>query len=318
MVYISVILITARPEYKVIGQSDESWLKAILRLLSEQTFWDFELIIVDSLYGTRGYDFQDEPFIVQYVPVHPNHRVWLDRKRYNICGSLNTALMYAEGEIIVRMDDCCEPDKDYLQRIYDEYQRGFWLQGMHIRYRDGKPSVNAEGVINQDSRIDIVKANGGRVLGPPEWMYGHAVFPLEAALRVNGFDELFDGDKQQEDQDFGSRLVMAGYRDKILLDSRHTIIEHEHEAIPSDIIDPTHPQIKCNYAIYMRSLNMNRWRVNEQRLTAEDIQFIREETLRAPCSNVNHTYAENCEGPLYQQWIDSQNLFNLRELRLEM
>ena len=81
-------------------------------------------------------------------------------------------------------------------------------------------------------------------------MYGHATFPLEAALRVNGFDELFDGDKQQEDQDFGSRLVMAGYKDKILVDSRHTIIEHEHEAIPSDIIDPTHPQISAT----MRSI----------------------------------------------------------------
>ena len=319
MIDISVILVTARPEYSIIGQPDLNMLKNIVASLQAQTFKNFELIVVDSIYGTeREHIFHDAPFEVKYVSIHPEHRIWLDRQRYNICGSLNTALMYAEGELIVRVDDCCEFDPGYLQRIWDEYETGLWLQGMHIKYRNGEIGRDKSGAITQDSRIPIVADQGGRCLGPPEWMYGYATFPLAAAIRVNGFDELFDGDKQQEDQDFGNRLFLAGYVDKLLLDSRHTVIEHEHHPVPSDIIDPSHPQIKCNYAIYLRSLNLNRWKANTYKLTAEDIQFIKEETLRAPCSNVSHTYAENCEGELFQQWIDSQNLFDLRERRLEV
>ena len=319
MVDISVILITARPEYSIIGQPDKNMLKNIVECLYAQSFQNFELIVVDSLYGEeRGYTFHEAPFEVKYVPIHPEHRIWLDRKRYNICGSLNTALMHSEGELIARVDDCSEFDKDYLQRIWGEYQKGYWLQGMHKKYLNGKQGRTATGELTQDSRIQIVADNGGRCLGPPEWMYGYAVFPLEAAITVNGFDELFDGDKQQEDQDFGSRLVMAGYKDKILVDSRHTVIEHEHLPIPSDIIDPTHPQIKCNYAIYVRSRKLNRWKANEVKLSDEDIRFIKEETLRAPCSNVSHTYADDCEGEVFQQWIDSQHIFNLREMRLEI
>lgn len=318
MVDISVILITARPVFSIIGQPELNMLINIETCLKKQTFKHFELIVVDTLYDTRIHSFDGLPFEVKHVPIHPKHRVWIDRKRYNICGSLNTALMHAEGDLIVRIDDCSEFDEGYLQRIWDEYKTGLWLQGMHVKYLNGKISMDAQGVISQDSRIPIVESLGGRCLGPHEWMYGYATFTLEAALKVNGFDELFDGDKQQEDQDFGSRLCLAGYTDKFLLNSKHKVIEHEHLEIPSDIIDPTNRSIKCNYAIYLLSRMKNRWKANNLKLSDQDIDFIKRETLIAPCSTVNHTYADDCEGELFQQWVDSQHIFDLRERRLEV
>lgn len=313
MVDISVILVTARPEFSIIGQPEVSWINKILMCLRIQTFKDFELVIVDSLYGKREHSFNGLPFDVKYVPVHPEHRVWLDRKRYNICGSLNTALMYVEGELIVRIDDCSEFDEGYLQRIWNEYETGLWLQGMHVKYLNGEISRDANGVISQDSRIPIAESHGGRCIGPHEWMYGYATFPMEAAIKVNGFDELFDGDKQQEDQDFGSRLCLAGYTDRFLVDSKHKVIEHEHLPIPSDIIDPTNPLIKCNYAIYLLSRIKNKWRANNVKLTQKDIDFIKRETLVSPCSTKKHMYADDCEGELFDLWVKSQNIFNLRE-----
>ena len=318
MVDISVILITARPVFSIIGQPELDMLTNIEGCLKRQTFKEFELIVVDALYGQRIHSFDGLPFDVKYIPIHPKHRIWMDRKRYNICGSLNTALMYAEGELIVRVDDCSEFDEGYLQRIWDEYETGLWLQGMHVKYLNGEIARDANGVISQDSRILIAESHGGRCLGPHEWMYGYATFPMEAAIKVNGFDELFDGDKQQEDQDFGSRLCLAGYTGKFLVDSKHKVIEHEHMDIPSDIIDPANRSIKCNYAIYILSRMKNMWRANSVKLSKEDIDFIKRETLRAPCSTVNHTYADDCEGELFSQWVDSQHLFDLRERRLEV
>lgn len=318
MVDISVILITARPEYSIIGQPELNMLTNIEGCLKKQIFKDFELIVVDALYGQRIHSFDGLPFDVKYVPIHPKHRIWMDRKRYNICGSLNTALMHAEGELIVRIDDCSEFDEGYLQRIWDEYETGLWLQGMHVKYLNGEIARDANGIISQDSRIPIAESHGGRCLGPPEWMYGYATFTMEAAIKVNGFDELFDGDKQQEDQDFGSRLCLAGYTGKFLVDSKHKVIEHEHLPIPSDIIDPTNLSIKCNYAICVLSRMKNRWRANSVKLSKEDIDFIKRETLRAPCSTVNHTYADDCEGELFSQWVESQHIFDLWERRLEV
>jgi len=263
MVDVSVILITARPEFSIIGLPELDMLANIENCLKRQTFKEFELIVVDTLYDRRIHSFAGLPFEVKHVPVHPKHRIWIDRKRYNICGALNTALMYAEGELIVRVDDCSEFDEEYLQRIWDEYETGLWLQGMHVKYLNGKIAVDANGVISQDSRIPITESHGGRCLGPHEWMYGYATFPMEAAIKVNGL-------------------------------------------------------IKCNYAIYLLSRIKNVWRANTVKLSKEDIAFIKDETLRPPCSTPNHTYADNCEGQLFQLWIDSQHLFDLRERKLEV
>jgi len=235
---ISVRLPTARENYSIIGQPNLNMLELTINSLLKQSFKNFELIIVDALHPTRDFHFEKIPIPYKHVPVHPNHRFWLDRKMWNVCGSLNTGLIHAEGELIVRIDDCSEFDKFYLQRIWDEYQNDLWLQGMHTKYYKGSPHKNEHGKTIQDSRIPIVKTVGGRLIAHYEWLYGYSSFPLEAAIKINGFDELFDGDYSQEDQDFGSRLDLAGYKKKLLLDSKHTVIEHEHLPIPESIIRP--------------------------------------------------------------------------------
>ena len=348
MVDISVILPTARSDYPIIEEPELHMLEITINSLMKQTFKDFEVIIIDALHDTREFPFDKVTFPIKHIPCHPNHRFWLGKKRWNVCGALNTGLIHAEGELIVRIDDCSELENTFLEHIWKAYQDGLWLQAMHIRFLGGKPArlddeyrekgyeatfsktweskdhieilrnIYGEDGIIRDTRYPKVVESGGKMIAPYQWMYGYSVFTLEAALKINGFDELFDGDKSQEDQDFGSRLDLAGYKDLFLLDVEHQVIEHEHEPIPSEIIERDAPNIKCNYAIYLMNRHKNQWKANTIKLTEEDITFIREESLRPPCSPRPNFYIDDCQGDLFKLWISNQSIFNLREERLDV
>ena len=349
VVSISCILPTARGDYPIIGMSDMHVLAPTFMSLEAQTFKDFEVIVVDALhpYKKEWIESHDWSFPIKYVPIHPNHRFWLDRKRWNVCGQLNTGILHAEGELLVRIDDCSEfPNVRYLERFWEDYQSGFFPMAMHTRYRDGKQSyytkeykrdgyeftrdpahgeaADREKVLDQvfedgdpvrDTRWPFVEKAGGRMIVPyANWYYGYSSVSLEAALRVNGYDEMFDGDKSLEDVDMGSRLIMAGYKDMFVLDTDLWAIEHEHG--PISIISGDVKPIKCNYAIYLLHRKLKRWRVNQHRLTDEDLVFIREESLKPPCSPRPDFYEDDCQGEMFDLWASNPSIFDLREERL--
>ena len=348
MLDVSVVTPTARDDYSILGQPCLHYLESTMKSLANQTFKDFELVLVDALHDSRDYDFSGLPFPVKHVPVHPNHRFWLDRKRWSVCASLNTGIIHSEGELIVRIDDCSEFDSGYLERCWKKYLEGFFLLGMHIRYHAGKPArVNKdylekgyeakysetfepadrkellrqlygdEGLV-RDSRFPRVEARGGQMMAFRSWMYGYSSFPLEVALKVNGFDENFDGDKSIEDQDFGNRIWMAGYSDRFLLDVNHTVIEHEHKSVPEEVITPGLKPIKCNYALYLINGRKGRFKANVDDLTEEDYQFVIDESLKPPCSPTPSFYEDDCAGELFRAWKDRRPVFNLREERLNI
>jgi len=352
MALISVILATAREEYPIIGLPNIHVFQPTLYSLEKQTFKDFEVVIVDALYPQKKKWLEERQwsFPIKYVPVHPNHRFWLDRKRWGLCGMLNTAILHCNGELIVRIDDCAEFEADYLQRYWKGYQSGYFPMAMHIRYLEGKPArldknylekgyetqrpflyqrlepkreeilkqvYGEEGLI-RDSRYPTVKERGGHMIAPSKWFYGYSSVSMEAALKVNGYDENFDGDKSLEDMDMGNRLAMAGYDNMFLLDINHQVIEHEHEPLSADIIARDIMPIKCNYALYLLNEKKKCWRANQTRLTEEDLEFIKEESLRPPCSPSSNYYQDDCKGELFRLWASNPRIFNLREERLNL
>ena len=121
-----------------------------------------------------------------------------------------------------------------------------------------------------------------------------------------------------EDSDMGSRLTMAGYKDMFLLDANHWVVEHEHEPIPEDVIARDVKPIKCNYSVYLLNRKHGRWRANSTKLTKEDIEFIRQESLKPPCSPKPHFYADDCKGDLFRLWASNSPIFDLREERLDL
>lgn len=320
---ISCILSTARHSFPIIGLPNVHIFEPTLRSLEKQAFKDFELIIVDALYPERKEWIERTKwsFPIKYVPVHVNHRFWLDHKRWGVCGQLNTALLQCQGDLVVRIDDCSEFDADFLQMFWDGYQSGYFPLAMHTRFRDGKQEYYNE-VPRQDpvrdTRYPIVKSRGGRMVAPYHAYYGYSSLSLEAALKVNGFNELFDGDRSQEDQEMGLRLYMAGYKDMFILDVNHQVIEHEHMPIPPDVVIPNQGNIKSNYALFLLSKNKNRWIANSQKLTEDEIEFVRQESLKPPSSPKPNCYEDDCRGPLFDLWLSGQNVFDLREERLSL
>lgn len=347
---ISVILSTARDDYSIIGCPDLHVLAPTLMSLEYQKFKDFELIIVDALYPKRRewmetFDFS---YPIKYVPPHPNHSFWIKHKRWNVAGMLNTGLLYAEGELVVRIDDASEFDDDFLLKMWEGYQSGFFPLAMHIRYHAGKPArVDAEylekgyeakyaempnedraillkklygdeGIV-RDTRYRTVKEKGGRMIAPSHWYYGYSSASLEALLKVNGWDEKFDGLKSLEDSDLGNRLYMAGYKDMFLLDINYQVIEHEH--LPISIIDRNVKTFKCNYGLYLWNDKRKMWRANSYRLTLEDCKWIREHICPS-CNNYQRCQNEELKGRFYidnedfRLWLNNQNIFDLREERM--
>jgi len=341
---------TARSDYPIIGLPDVHVLQPTLDSLEKQSFKDFEVIVVDALYPQKeGWiESRKWSFPVKYVPPHPNHRFWLERGLWNVAGMLNTALLYADGELVVRLDDCCEiPDKDYLKKFWETYQSGCFALAMHVRYHAGKPArVNEDylksgyeakyAVMPQDDRATLLRTlygeNGlvrdtrwptverrGRMIAPPEWFYGYSSFSIEASLRVNGFNELFDGLKGQEDQDFGIRLAMAGYKGVFVLDKDLWVIEHEH--YPPKVKSPE--PFKCNYGIIQYEQAKGLYQANTWKLTFEDCEWIRR-NICPKCLNYHRCVNEKLKGAFYvdnelfRLWLNNQNVFDLREERFNV
>lgn len=150
MTSVSIILPTARDDYPIIGLPNIHLFQPTIDSLRLQTFKDFELIVVDSLYHLRpklfdGLYFGNVPFPIKHISVEHNrkynHRFWLDNRRWAVAATLNTGLIHANGSLIVRLDDCCRFDSRYIERIWNEYSRnGLWLQTLYVRYLGSNPA----------------------------------------------------------------------------------------------------------------------------------------------------------------------------------
>jgi len=345
---ISCITATARNDYSIIGLPNVHIFEPTFRSLEKQRFKEFELVVVDALYPKRREWVRSRKwsFPVKYVPVHRNHGFWVKRGLWNVAGMLNTTLLYAEGDLIVRLDDCCEiPDRDHLKKFWEYYESGLFALAMHVRYHAGKPArvdeeylkrgyeakyaqmpkedramllrkLYGENGIVRDTRWPTVERTR-TYIAPPEWFYGYSSFSLEGALRVNGFEEKFDGCKGQEDQDFGVRLSMAGYKDMFLLDKDLWVIEHEH--LPCEVRSP--PAFKCNFGLIQYERAKGLYMANSWKLTFEDCEWIRK-NICSNCPNHSRCVNETLNGrfyvdnKLFRLWLNHQNTFDLRTERL--
>jgi len=230
-----------------------AWIfEPTLRSLAAQTFRDFDLVVVDALHERRGEDYGGGAkstwrpemaafgggYPIRWLPF-PDSSRWLDAGYYAISAPKNEAIAHADGELVVQLDDCCSFDAGYLDRCWRAHRRGVCLASL-VEHRRGKTTTAT------DPRLATMI--GRRQ--PVDVSYGYLAFPREAALRVNGFDEGFDGAKTLEDADFTRRLRLAGYR--IEIDKRHTVIEHEHGDVSPDAfggpgnVAKGDRSIKCN------------------------------------------------------------------------
>lgn len=205
MVKISVILVTKRLDPKF------EWA---LQSLKDQTFRDFEYIIIDGYYNRRNervkrlIENANVNFPVLYLP--EKHSRWRGQ-RAQISNARNTGLIFASGQYVVFHDDCIKMKPDWLEKHLKYLEQGHIVASSWIGYRrveeDGK---GIEDDIGIEYRIKMVK---DPQITTAAWFYcANCSFPLQAGLDINGFDEDYDGEIGQEDLQFGLRLERNGYK----------------------------------------------------------------------------------------------------------
>jgi len=161
-----------------------------------------------------------------YEHVEPKPCVWQGPHRltqheyFAAANARNTAFALARGKHVAFADDLSVLMPGWLSGHYHAAEHGYVLCGMTTKHMN--VSVDAHGMLagftphppGVDSRLRHVPPTGVVDCGA-DWLYGGTFsVPLEAALTVNGQDEMHDS-IGGEDYDFGIRLGRAGFKVRI-------------------------------------------------------------------------------------------------------
>lgn len=297
---ITVLIYTARDDYPYVGKAAE-WhcFEPFLRTLADQTFKDFELVLVDALWETRQDWFKDrpQPFPVKHVPSKPNY--WQERGRVGLCSQINRGFTWADGSCIWMGAENNLYPSHHLALVAELHRSGkvpvAWYGSAdrgcfaNMIYEEGKggscPNVSfnmhgftREDLYTMDHRADRFVGDTSLVISPchHQHYFGYSAVPLSVAIAVNGFDELMDGVKSLQDCDFGDRIVRAGcslvmHRDLYVIEPPTKQESGTEVGYGGGIRNM--PSFQCNYAILLHNQLTGR-RVNARLPSGyvEDVQ----------------------------------------------
>ena len=195
---ISVILPTYRRE-TLLCQTISEVLK--------QKYPDFELIVLDQ-------SLSHEAITETFLKKHHNSFRYYHLEKPHVVAACNKAVEYAEGEILLFIDDDISiPDNKLLERHARNYEDSM-IGGVAGKILDAANPI--ESTYNSNSfnwkwgflqtscdhniRTETVTAQGANMS-----------FRKSAVLEVGGFDENYDGNAFRWETDFCYRLKKAGY-----------------------------------------------------------------------------------------------------------
>lgn len=258
---VSVVLPTNRPYGPLYA----------IHSLANQSFSDFELIIVDDYHVDRSGELEAEAERLglenlKVLRSKPNY--W--RSNRLIANARNTGLIHAEGGLVVFLDDFCWAPPKWLEQHWRTYDRTLYtvLGGMRAtKYVPGNydfvdmlppPEVESidsghEGLMRREDdygRESAVTRNlrlfkvsdtrGDKSIRDchPGWFYScNASAPLESLVAVNGFDEEYDL-TSEEDIDLGLRLWRAGCRFWYRPEYDCTVFHVDHTLVDRETVNP--------------------------------------------------------------------------------
>lgn len=355
MVKISYIEITARVNYPTEGQPQLHLWEPTLQTLSTQTFKDFEYIVVDVFYEERPDYFKTHNYGLQikHVPAAPN--IWHELGMVQTCHQFNKGIIHADGELIFTGADSAMYPPDLMENLWCHYKNGYFVSlgfGADLTYVTKLKKDEWQGMALPDAPTQIVPTswydfgyNGFVVMDhrfrslfennekqnstiPPEWYYGISTVSLEAALKINGYDEAFDGDSTLNDVDFGTRLAMAGYNNITMFRDSYTVEAYAKLWPQSWHPKMKRPEIKCNNGILLYNKVTGKYRANQPLYL--DIDYIintvckRICPIRDKCATLPHRgpfYNKN-EKKLFEYWREHGATFQMdlefeREMRID-
>jgi hypothetical protein len=316
---ISVLLATVRGEGAYTDHPEWHAVYKVIEDLSNQSFKDFELIVVD---GNEKVQFEPSrlhvrfqklncPFPVRWVA--PRENIWTRNKKVCIANYRNTGLRLARGELVVNLDDCPVLPPHYLEVFAQGWkQHGVCAAATWPKRNDHR----RPGLVTQ-----------------PGQCFGFSSYPREAAFELGGYDESFDGGQGLEDCDWSTRLFHLGVKSALVDIPDFDILPQNGH--PSTVIDPACPIVKCCNAAWQTQRvwrQVRRANVAEvyspealDRLTAAPCRYATELHGAAmgaahyicqhhglPCAYEDRSWFST-EHPLVAEWKANPPVFDLRK-----
>ena len=298
-----------------------SYFKCVVQCLNNQIFKDFELIYVDTYQEENAEAFASiqKNFALKHVQIHPGHRYWYDQGCGYMTAATNTAIIHADGELIVSLDDAEFFDKNLLLSYWNYYKQGSYLCALHKRLRSietesGELKLPIKGdVYINDSRMKRIKNGKPLLHHDGKMLFAGKSFSLEDALTLNGFNERMDGNCTLEDCEFGARLEMLGK--KFALDPSAYVYILDHR---SYVYDPNARKIErpCyveNFGIMQAGIQLKEAVANKLPITDRHLEIIRRETLKYRQFDILAPEHK----PMLDIWMAVPN-FDLREERKQL
>lgn len=190
----------------VVATRDRSEILAeCLSLLFEQEYDAFEVIVVDNSSNEQSAYVVDAFAVKRYVRERPEE----DNPAY----LRNSGLRYADGEILVFIDDDCLVTPGWLQGIADAFLDPA-IGGVTGRIIDQKyPVVNTPIIARLSPKGGIIR-NINNVWPEPvevDFLFGGNMAVARAAALQTGLFDPWMG-YSREDQEWSLRIKRAGYR----------------------------------------------------------------------------------------------------------
>lgn len=323
------------------GLPDTHLLKPTLESLERQTFKDFELILVDTLWDTRDLLTEAHALGKWSFPIKLTRPTpwWGSGNGWSKQSSANNGIRMSSGEWVLQLDDCCELPDDVLQKAIDLTHRGsphllccYKIDGFLAAQTPGEPMLakadmpmlpkTAYQTVEQareaslwndtsfvrDSRWRQADAHGGSAFLSWSSGYAYGFFRKTSLYHVNGYDERFDGSKPLGDVEIGSRLEMAGLWDAFV-DTSLFIYENQHCSCESTQGEgPTSSWSNYDLLYWMRQNRV--WRANSSFIPASEMKRICNCEITGvdrPASPYTFTDLDP-SWPKQRMWIDRQKL----------
>jgi len=219
----------------------------LLDSMEQQTFKDFEYIIVDGLYNQRKDEVEkilkDYSFPITYV----KDKFWYHSEeekfgtRPGLPSARNTGVIHARGKLIVWHDDNTWLPPDWLSRHVQAFKLDFdGMAGLSYGSWAKPHKMSTFSDLIKDHREDY---NGNKIpiidektheityqynMLPTGWLYGSNMsIRTEYILKINGFPEEFCGQMGSEDCFTAICLQRAGA--KLVLDKKCFVIHFSDE-----------------------------------------------------------------------------------------
>src|ERR1700751_2006485 len=199
---VSICMGTAQTDYPLLHRHEAVY--DLLRLsLANQTYQGpIEVVVADAL--TDRLDREQRASWGVATRVVLTRQVKHDR--IAIAGARNTAAAYARGELLIFVDDCTELLSTFVEAAVEVYVEGK-IPSCLLIMLDRIPRINPTWQDREhpcscwwDLRTWPVVGHVGGVF----------VISRQDFLRLNGFDENFDGNWGCEDQEFWARVDRQG------------------------------------------------------------------------------------------------------------